>query len=82
MILVVSKQKSPATWRSTWEKYLPYLGAVVVAINLVLVVDDIYAGKPYLVQLAITVALAAAVVYALVYKRRQHASKSSPPKSM
>lgn len=38
------------------ERYLPYFGLVLLAMDLVGVVDDIHARKPYLVQLVIAAA--------------------------
>jgi putative flippase GtrA len=75
VLLPAFKQKSRSTWRSTWERYLPYFNLVLLALNLVWVVDDIHARKPYAMQLIIATALAVVVVYMLAYHRRHRAPK-------
>ncbi|MBO0883448.1 MAG: hypothetical protein J2P17_24555 [Mycobacterium sp.] len=51
LLLPVSKHKSGSTWRSTWERYLPFFGLVLLALNRVWLVDDVHAGRSYLGQL-------------------------------
>jgi uncharacterized membrane protein YadS len=74
-LLPVSKQKSHATWRSTRETYLPYFVLVLLALNLVWVVDDIYASRSYVAQLAIAVFLAVVAVCVLVANRRKRSTE-------
>ena len=81
-LLPVAKRKSRSTWRGAWERYLPYFNLVLLALNLVWIVDDIHTGRSYVVQLVIASALAAVVVCMMVYNRRHRVPKSSPPKSL
>jgi apolipoprotein N-acyltransferase len=71
VLLPLSKHKSGSTWRSTWEKYLPYFGLALLALNLVWIVDDIHVGRSYMGQLVTAAFLAVVVVYALVYNQRK-----------